>query len=63
MCNALRLPSMAPLREVVETISYDDVMRVERLSCGHTKVTWTATERPAQRRRCVKCEFGEPVKP
>lgn len=61
VCNAPRLPSMAPLREVIETISYDDALRVERLSCGHTKTTLTPSERPAKRRRCWKCEFGEPV--
>jgi len=45
----------APLREVVETIQYDDVIRVERLACGHTKTTLTAQDRPAKRRRCLKC--------
>ncbi len=55
--NALRLPDMEapPLQEVVETVSYDDVMRVERLACGHTKTTLTAQDRPARRRRCLKC--------
>lgn len=54
--NALRLPGMTPLREVVETIMYDDAVRVERLSCGHTKTTLTPGERPAKRRRCLKCD-------
>lgn len=58
-CNALRLPSMAPLREVVETLYHDDVVRVERLSCGHKKTTLTAQDRPAKRRRCWKCEMGD----
>lgn len=62
ICNAPRLPDMAPLREVTETIYYDDVVRVERLSCGHTKSTMTSRDRPARRRRCFKCEHGEPVK-
>jgi hypothetical protein len=54
--SAERLPSMkAPLREVAETISCDDVLRVERLICGHTKTTWTALDRPAKRRRCLEC--------
>ena len=56
MRNALRLPSVAPLRKVVETISTDDVIRVERLFCGHTKTTLTASVRPAYRRRCLKCQ-------
>jgi hypothetical protein len=49
----------SPLREVVETIQYDDVIRVERLSCGHTKTTLTTQDRPAKRRRCLKCEAAD----
>jgi hypothetical protein len=54
--NAPRLPGMAALREVTETIRCDDVIRVERLSCGHTKTTLTASHRPAKRWRCLKCD-------
>lgn len=55
MCNAVRLPDMKPLRKVVATISCDNVVRVERLECGHTKTSLTASNRPAIRRRCFKC--------
>jgi hypothetical protein len=50
---------MRTLREVVETIRCDDVIRVEKLACGHTKTTLTASVRPAKRRRCLKCEAVE----
>ena len=58
MRNALRLPTMHPLRLVVESLLSDDVVRVERLDCGHTKTTLTASARPAKRRRCLKCAAG-----
>jgi hypothetical protein len=50
---------MAPLREVIAALSYDDVMRVEQLPCGHTKTTMTASDRPARRRRCNTCAYEE----
>lgn len=59
-CNALRLPDVQPpLRDVVETIRVDNVVRVERLSCGHTKTTLTESARPSRRRRCLKCTADE----
>ena len=58
-CNAPRLPGMSPLRKVIQTLSCDDVVRVELLECGHIKTTLTASARPAKCRRCHKCADAE----